>query len=391
MSDVAAAPAPVPSPVPIAERPARLLSLDAFRGITIAGMLLVNNPGSWGAIYGPLKHADWHGWTPTDFIFPFFLFIVGVAMTYSFAKLLERGANRRELMVKAAKRALVLFGLGLVLHGFPDYDLATIRIPGVLQRIAIAYFIGTGIVLAVGWRGQAVTAAALLLGYWAIMMLVPVPGGAAGVLDRGQDLGAYIDRAVFGTQHLWSASRTWDPEGLLSTLPAIASLLVGVLTGHWIRSGRTATVKVTGMLAAGAVGLLAGWLWGLSFPINKPLWTSSYVVFTGGWALLFLGACYWLIDVKGYRAWAAPFVVYGMNAIAAFFLSSLVARLLVFVLKVTPADGGDPIALKTHLYQTFFASWLQPINASLAYALAYVIFWLGIMWLMHRRKIYIKV
>jgi len=366
----------------------RLVSLDAFRGLTIAGMLLVNNPGTWSAIYAPLRHAPWHGWTPTDLIFPFFLFIVGVAMVLSFERLQARGATRGALVAKAARRAAILFALGLVLHGFPRYDFATTRIPGVLQRIALAYLCATPAVLWLRWRGQAVLCAVLLLGYWALMTLVPVPGVGPGVLEPGKDLGAWIDRAVFGEQHLWSQSRTWDPEGLLSTLPAIGTVLIGALVGRWLRTDRTPLEKTVGLFVAGNVGLFLGLAWDAVFPINKPLWTSSYVLFTGGMACHVFAMCYWLIDVRGQRRWATPFVIYGMNAIAAFFLSSLFARILTLI---RVGAGEERMALKTWIFQNVYASWLSPINASLAFALTYVLFWLGVMWVLYRRKIFIKV
>ncbi|MGQ0562585.1 MAG: acyltransferase family protein [Gemmatimonadota bacterium] len=378
--------APLPPSTPT---PLRLASLDAFRGITIAGMLLVNNPGSWGNIYPPLRHAAWHGWTPTDLIFPFFVFIVGVAMTYSFGKLIDRGAPRRELLLKTAKRAGLIFLVGLALHSFPwvGYDFAHIRIPGVLQRIAIAYLFGAGIYLYTGVRGQVIWTAVLLLGYWALQTLVPVPGGYTGALRPGLDLGAYIDRVVFGTDHLWRESRTWDPEGLLSTLPAIGTALLGGLAGTWIRSGRSQLEKVAGLFVAGWAGVIAGVVWGWVFPINKALWTSSYVLFTAGLACHMLAVCYYLIEVKGYRKWATPFVVYGMNAIAAFFLSSAFARVLNLI---QVQDAGSEIALKTYIFRHFYLSWASPINASLAFAITYVLFWLGVMWVLYRRKIFIK-
>lgn len=366
--------------------PTRLVSLDAFRGLTIAGMLLVNNPGSWSAIHPPLQHAAWHGWTPTDLIFPFFLFIVGVAMTFSFAARAARGDDRRTLMVNAARRAAVLFGLGLLLHGFPNYlDLSDLRIPGVLQRIALAYLLASAIVLHLARNAQVAAAAGLLIGYWAVMMLVPVPGGSAGVLQPGLDIGAWIDRAVFGEEHLWSQARTWDPEGLLSTVPAVATVLLGVFTGGWLRSERTAAVKTVGLFLAGNAGLVIGLMWHPLFPINKNLWTSSYVVFTAGMACHVLAVCYWLIDVKGHTRWARPFVIFGVNAIAAFFLSGLFARLLTMI----PAPGGT--TLKGFIYQTIFTPLLSPVNASLAYAIAFVLLWLGIMTVFYRNRIFIKV
>ncbi|NIQ56827.1 MAG: DUF5009 domain-containing protein, partial [Gemmatimonadetes bacterium] len=223
------------------------------------------------------------------------------------------------------------------------------------------------------WRVWAGAAAVLLLGYWALMAWMPPPGGAAGVLLPGQDLGAWIDRAVFGTEHLWAQSRTWDPEGLLSTLPAIGTVLTGALTGKWLRSGRRRRKIVTGMAAAGALALALGLLWGVMFPINKSLWTSSYVLFTSGFAAVLLALFYFLIDVQGWTLWAKPFVVYGMNAIAAFFLSSLGARLLTMI-RVGTGDGA--MALKTWIYDRLFAVLLAPSNASLAFALSYVLVWL---------------
>ena len=374
-----------PSAVPAG----RLESLDAFRGITIAAMLLVNNPGSWSAIYPPLRHAAWHGWTPTDLIFPFFLFIVGVAMSLSFAKLRARGIDRRAILGKAAKRAAILVALGLVLHAFPwiGTDYSELRLPGVLQRIGVAYFLATLIVLWTDRRGQVAALAALLFGYWALLELVPVPGGSAGVLEPGRDLGAWLDRALFGTGHLWAQTRTWDPEGLLSTLPAVGSVLLGVFAGDWLRRPRDPRVTAAALAGAGAAAIAAGLAWGLVFPINKPLWTSSYTLFTAGAAAVMLAACWLAIDVRGYRRWAKPFVVFGLNALAAFFLSSLTARLL----NMLPAPGPADAPLKAWLYRTLFASWLPPLDASLAFALAYVALWMAVMWGLYRKGIIIKV
>ncbi len=366
--------------------PTRLQSLDIFRGATIAGMLLVNNPGSWSAIYPPLRHAAWHGWTPTDLIFPFFLFIVGVSLTFSFGKVLAQGTAPGAVFRRAARRAALLFGLGLVLHSYPwiGYDFSQLRIPGVLQRIAIAFLLAAATVLWTGRRGRVLITVTLLLGYWAVLAWVPVPGVGAGVWEPGQDPGAYLDRLIFGTNHLWKESRTWDPEGLLSTLPAIATVLLGTFTGDWLRSDRSDRVKVRGMLAAGGFGIALGLLWHTVFPINKPLWTSSYVAFAGGCALIGLGLCYWLIELRGYRRWGFPFRLFGVNAIAAFFLSSLGARIITQV-----QVGGT--SLKGWLNATLFTPYLSPRNASLAFAVTYLLCWLGVMWILYRRRIFIKV
>ena len=366
----------------------RLLSLDAFRGITIAGMLLVNNPGNWSTIYDPLEHAPWHGWTPTDLIFPFFLFIVGVSMTLSLSKLSERGASRKELLIKTTERAALIFLVGLALHSFPwiGYDFSTIRIPGVLQRIAIAYLGASVIYLFIRTTQMRVVAVAVLLfGYWALQTLVPVPGGMTGVLRPGLDLGAYIDRAVFTEAHLWKSAKTWDPEGLLSSFPAMGTVLLGAFAGEWLTSERSTHERIAGLFIGGFIGMMLGAMWGWSFPINKSLWTSSYVVFTAGIAAQTLGLCYWLIDVQGYQRWAKPFVVFGTNALAAFFLSGIFARVLTMI-KV----GADDVPLKTLIYKNFFLSWLAPINASLFFAIAFVTLWLGIMWIFYRNRIFIK-
>ena len=364
----------------------RMLSLDAFRGLTVAGMILVNNPGSWSASYAPLKHAEWHGWTPTDLIFPFFLFIVGVSITLAFARRVEGGGSKRDMFWKTAKRSLIIFGLGLVLAGFPYFNLATIRIPGVLQRIAFCYFFASVIFLWTSVRMQALIAAALLVAYWLLMILTPVPGYGAGDLSVDGNLVAFIDRTLLAG-HIYKPN--YDPEGIFSTIPAIATTLCGVLAGHWLRASRTPLDKVRGMVVAGVVGVLVGWLWHGWFPINKPLWTSSYVLFTAGMALLLLALCYWLIDIKGWRRWSLPFVVFGVNALIVFFLSGLVGRLLV-IWKLTRADGSE-VALKTFIYENLFASWASPINASLAFAICFVMVFLGLMTVLYRRRIFIKV
>jgi predicted acyltransferase len=366
----------------------RLVSLDAFRGLTIAGMLLVNNPGSWSTIYDPLEHAAWHGWTPTDLIFPFFLFIVGVSMTISLNKMSERGISRNQLFLKTTKRAALIFLVGLALHSFPwiGYDFSHIRIPGVLQRIAIAYFGASVIYLFVRTLQMRVLAVAILLfGYWALQTLVPVPGGLTGVLQPGLDFGAYIDRAVFTEAHLWKSAKTWDPEGLLSSFPAMGTVLLGAFAGEWLRSNRPPHERVSGLFVGGLIAMILGAMWGWSFPINKPLWTSSYVVFTAGIAAQTFALCYWLIDVHGYQRWAKPFVIFGTNALAAFFLSGIFARVLTMI-KI----GPDDVALKTVIYKNFFLSWLAPINASLLFAIAFVTLWFGIMSVFYRKRIFIK-
>ena len=366
----------------------RMLSLDVFRGLTIAGMILVNNPGTWSNIYWPLEHAEWNGWTPTDLIFPFFLFIVGISITLAFARRVETGNDERGLLMKVIKRSAIIFALGLFLNGFPYFNLAEIRIAGVLQRISVCYLVASLIFIKTTWRTQAITAGALLLLYWFLMTVVPVLVFGANDLSKEGNLAAHVDRWLLG-RHIWKGGVVYDPEGLLSTLPAIATTLTGVLTGHWLRSRRTQFEKAGGMFFAGACAIAVGWAWHFWFPINKSLWTSSYVVFTAGMALQLLGICYWLVDIKGYRAWAKPFVIFGVNALALFVFSGLLARLM-GIIKIPRADGSS-IALQPYIYKNLFASWAAPINASLFYAITYIFFWLLLMWLLYRKNIFIKV
>ena len=365
----------------------RLVSLDVFRGITIAGMVLVNNPGTWASIYWPLAHAPWHGWTPTDLVFPFFLFIVGVAIPLAFGRRIESGGSKRDLYWKIARRTLIIFALGTFLAGFPYFPLSTIRIPGVLQRIAVCYCFASIIFLKTRVRTQIIIALALLLIYWLLMTRLHAPGFAAGDLSKEGSLASFIDRTVFGP-HIWRQGKVYDPEGILSTIPAIATTLFGVLAGQWLRAGKTAYEKVAGLFVAGACCTVIGWCWNPFFPINKSLWTSSYVFFTGGLALEFLAFCYWLVDIKKYQRWAKPFVVFGVNAIALFVGTGIMGRLMGLI---KLPWGSATISLQGWIFQKLFLSWLAPFHASLAYAIAFIMLWLGLMWILYSRKIFIKV
>src|ERR1043165_10256131 len=283
----------------MAPNPNRLISLDVFRGLTVAGMVLVNNPGTWSHIYWPLEHAEWNGWTPTDLIFPFFLFIVGVAIPLAFAKRIERGDPRRALFIKVLIRSVIIFLLGECLAGFPYFHLSTMRIPGVLQRIAVCYFFAGLIYLLTKTRTLAIIAGALLIIYHFLMTRGHAPGTYAGDLSREGSLASYIDRTVFGP-HVWRQAVVYDPEGILSTMGALATTLFGVLTGYLIRDKeRTSIEKVTVMFVAGFACIIVGWSWNPWFPINKALWTSSYVFFTAGLALGFLALCYLRLLHKG--------------------------------------------------------------------------------------------
>ena len=316
-------------------------------------------------------------------MFPFFVFIVGVSIPLAFAKRIESGGGTRDLYLKIIKRTLIIFAIGLFLNGLPYFGLAEYRIPGVLQRLAVCYFFASIIFLNTRVRTQIAIALGLLIFYWLLVKLVPAPGFAAGDLTKEGSLPSYVDRVVFG-KHVWAQARVYDPEGLLSTIPAISTCLIGVLTGTWLRTEKTRYEKAAGMFVVGAVCVAVGWAWNSFFVINKALWTSSYVLFTGGLALQFLSICYWLIDIKGYRRWAKPFEVFGLNAIALYVVADVLAMLL-GVIKV----GGEPLGgwIFTHL----FASWASPINASLAMAICFVLVCLALMWILYNRKIFLKV
>jgi predicted acyltransferase len=363
----------------------RLLSLDAFRGATIAGMILVNDPGDGSVTYWPLLHASWHGWTPTDLIFPFFLFMVGMSLTFS----------HRLTFRPALVRCLKLIGLGLLVNLCTGgFGLADLRFAGVLQRIGLCYLAAWAARRALGWRGQAALAAALLLGYWALMTLVVGPEGHPPALEMQNNLTAQIDRIVL-RGHLYFWTKTWDPEGVLSTLPAIATAVLGLLAGEWLRSGPWPFAKAVGFLGGGLVLVALGVLWGeaapswLLFPINKNLWSPSFVLLTGGLAASLFGLVWWFVDVEGHRAWTALFVTYGKNAIAVYVGSEVLAGALQTI-RWAAADG-TVLSLYERAYRALFASWLPPANASLGFALTTVLLWYLVALWMERRGIYLKV
>jgi predicted acyltransferase len=357
---------------------ARLISLDVFRGATIAFMIIVNSQTSEEA-YWPLRHADWNGWTPTDLVFPFFLFIVGVSLVLSFQSRLARGASRRTLLLHTLRRSAILFAIGFLLNGLGSRSLETWRIPGVLQRIAIAYAAAAVLFLYSRTRARAAWIVALLLGYWLLMRFVPVPGfGVPGrdipLLHPDANLAAYLDRKLM-LGHLWE--RTRDPEGVLSTLPAIATALCGVLTGEWLRSQRTQQQKAAGMFLFGLAGIVAGELWGIWFPINKKLWTSSYVVFTAGCALLCLAICYWTIDIKLHRGrWTKPLLILGSNAITAYVISELV---------------GGWLSWKGYVFPRPLSPFTSQAMESLLHSLVVLGLCFVPVWRMYRRKIFLKI
>jgi predicted acyltransferase len=362
--------------------PARLQSLDVFRGGTIAAMILVNNNGS-SAAYAPLLHAKWHGWTFTDLVFPFFLWISGVAITLSFAKRLVRGDSKSNLLMHVLKRSALIFLIGLFLNGFPSFDLSTIRIPGVLQRIAVCYLIAAAIFLYTSTRGRILWTAGLLTVYWALMKLAPVPGCATGSFEIDCNFAKWVD-GLFLSGHMYSQTRTWDPEGIVSTLPAIATTLFGIFAGQILATRRSSEHKTSWLFFTGSCLLFTGLMLSTSMPINKQLWTTPYSIFTAGMAFIVFASCHWLIDVQMWRRFAKPFAVYGMNALAMFVLSGIVARLL-SVIKV------DGVPLRALLWSNVFEPLASAANASLLFSLAHVFFFWAIAWMMYRRNWIVRV
>ena len=376
-------------------RSERIQSVDVFRGLTIALMILVNNNGDFRNTYWPLLHSEWNGWTPTDLVFPFFVFIVGVSMVYSFRSRLARGDSKSAIFIHVLRRAIILFAIGvLVVNSFPDhYNPLTIRIYGVLQRIAICYLVAAVFVLWTGIEGKIAAIGICLIGYWILMRYVPVPGFGVPtrdipLLDPNRNWVAWLDRKLL-MGHLYEGVR--DPEGLLSTIPAIGTVLFGVLTGEWLRSKATARAKALWMFIFGVIGLAAGKFFNIWFPINKKLWTSSYVLFTAGFALVVLALCYWLLDVRKLRGgWTMPILVFGMNAIAAYTLSEMLAAGLGSWIVREPS--GREISMQSIIYERLFAvHGISTHNTSLAYALAFVLVcWLA-MWMLYRKKIFLKI
>jgi predicted acyltransferase len=365
----------------MSDAPARLESLDVFRGATIAAMILVSTPGTWSAVYTPLDHAAWNGWTPTDLVFPFLLFAMGAAVPFA----LERRRSTRRVRRHVLRRAALLFLFGLLLNAIetpPPLHLAAFRIPGVLQRIALVYAAVAALTERLPWRTQAAIVVGILLGYWALLTLVPVPGYGGGVLTPEGNLASYIDRALLGGHLL---TPLFDPEGLLSTLPAIATAMSGVFAGIWLKQARVAN-RTLWLWAAGLAATLAGLAWDLVFPINKNLWTSSFALFTAGLAAQALALCHWLVDTMRVHVLSRPLAAYGRNPLAAYFLS------VGFDAVLTRWRIGDGASLKTFLYRAGFASWLRPAEAaSLGYAVAYVVLWGVVLLEMQRRRIFIGI
>ena len=371
----------------------RLLSLDVYRGLAVAGMILVDNPGSDDLAYGPIKHAQWNGWTAADLIFPSFLFLVGVSMVFSFTSRMKRGESRSRILRHVLIRSMLLIAIGLVVNVSPiiGLDLHTWRIYGVTQRIALCYVAAAILVLWSDYRGQLIALVCCLVGYWTILHYVRVPGyGVPGrdvpFMDPDRNLVAWLDRKLLAGR-LYNGTR--DPEGLISTLGAIGTILMGVLTGNWLRSEKSQVTKALRMLLVGLAAMALGLIWNRWFPINKNLWTSSFALFTGGFALILLSGLFWLLEIKRRRgAWMTPLLVFGMNAIVAFLADSVVyGPGYTFT-----AHGPDGAKLNWHeAAQAWLVSFgpSAPV-ASLIYSLAAVTFCWMLLWLLWRKRIFIK-
>ena len=377
----------------------RLLSLDAFRGITIAAMILVNTPGSWGYVYAPLRHADWHGWTPTDLIFPFFLFIVGVAMTFSIQTLI--GVDfKSEIYKKVIKRSVILFLLGVLLNFYPfgipftsdgwsNFSFSSIidtfldiRIMGVLQRIALCYLFTSIMIIHLTRRDQFYAAFGLLAVYAIAILLY-------GHLTLEDNLARTIDLAIFSPANMYSVRGIpFDPEGLFSTIPAIVTTLSGVFVGNLLRGHLSPKEKATQLVLWGLAGILLGNGLNILIPINKQLWTPSYVFLTSGWACLILALFYWLMDIKKTNLWAKLFIVFGSNSLFLFFASGILVRTL-FRIKI--ATEETTLSLYSWLYNSFFVPWAGELNGSLFFAITWILLWLGVLWLFYVKKIFIKI
>jgi len=381
---------------PVATKTNRLVALDLLRGLTLAFMIMVNDNGDGKHAYWAMKHADWNGFTPTDLVFPTFLFLVGITTVMSTAARLAKGATKQSLFLHTLWRAVVLFLLGLLVNSFPHFNPHTLRFYGVLPRIAICYLvIATLYLISADWRNKAVIAVAALVAYWALMRFVSVPGYGIPthdipLLDRDANLAAWIDRAIFPASHLYE--RTRDPEGLLSTLPALATALFGMLTGEWLRTSRTVMEKAKGIAIAGVSGLLLGGLWNFWFPVNKKLWTSSYVLYAAGWSLLLLALSMCVVEMRERKVgaktqpwWYTMLLVFGMNAIASYVLSELLAGAID---SIHLASGMN---LGRWIDNEIVGVIPNAAFASLIFSVLYTaICWVP-MWAMYRRKVFLKI
>ncbi|HMV44487.1 MAG TPA: DUF5009 domain-containing protein [Leptospiraceae bacterium] len=366
----------------------RFLFLDVFRGITIFSMIIVNNPGNWGSIYAPLKHARWHGFGGADWIFPFFLFISGFAIPISFSKSLTSGKSRLALFIKILRRSLILFLLGIFLNGFPEFNFSTIRIPGVLQRIALVYLFSASLYLFLNRKILLYLASFLLILHYFLITQIPNPDLGEASLEMGKNLAGWIDLKLM-PNHLWVFTKTWDPEGILGTIPAISSALFGIYHGtiFFDKKSFSESEYYLGIFS-GLLLISLSFLWDIKFPINKNLWTGSFVLLNTGLALLFIHLLYDWIEAKQTKSWYKPFEILGVNAIGAFFLSSLFSKILniPFLTQV----NGKQVGLKVFLYSELFSKNFSSYNASLLWAICYTLIWILFFLILYKRKIFIR-
>jgi len=368
----------------------RFVALDIFRGATMALMVIVNTPGTWAYVYSPLRHAQWHGCTLTDLVFPFFLFIIGVSMRFSFDKydICKYGP----LFNKIIFRTITIFIIGLLLNAFPfirqDWDWSSFRILGVLQRIALAYFFASFIVLRFDVKGIVNISFIILVGYWITLMAYGWYSGQDPYALK-TNLILVVDQFLLGESRLYGGTGIqFDPEGLLSTIPSVVTVLIGFLVGTMIKTTNDHEDNTQRMAVLGSLLIIIGWLWGFIFPINKQIWTSSYVLYTGGIAIILLAGLVWLVDIKKINWWTKPFVILGSNAIFLYALSSIWVKIL---LKITFEFEGKIISGYSYLYKTIFQPLAGNINGSLLFAFFHVLIFLLILTWMFRKKIYIKI
>lgn len=367
----------------------RYLALDVLRGITIAGMILVNTPGSWSYIYPPLRHAAWHGCTPTDLVFPFFLFVMGVSMFFSFSKYGD-GLNKGSLL-KIGKRGLLIFAIGLFLNSFPQWQInfSSLRIMGVLQRIALVYVISSLIVLSFKMRGIVISSVLLVIVHWLALYLL----GGEQAYSLEQNATIAFDKAILGESHLYTGfGIPFDPEGIFSSMSAIVTVLLGYLVGLLIKNSEKKKLPLNLLLYGGGL-VVFGLLWSVILPLNKPLWTGSYVAYTAGLAMLLLSLLVWLVDIKGYKKWTSFFVVFGMNPLFIFAFSILWVKVLARLIKISFVSGDVPTVMNgyTALYEKVFVPLAGNMNGSLLFALVHIVFFWLIGRLLYRNKIFIKV
>ena len=362
----------------------RLLALDVFRGLTIALMIMVNNPGSWEYVYPPLRHAAWNGCTPTDLVFPFFLFIVGTAMFYSFQKF-DKGLSK-PILKKIIDRFVKIFLIGLFLNAFPYFDFENLRIFGVLQRIAIAYLIGAMIVAAFDNRKILISIAVLLFGYWALIYF----GGTEDVYSLETNIVRMFDIQLVGEKHMYQGyGLPFDPEGFLSSFPSVATVLLGYLTGQLIQSSQTNMQTIKKLLIIGAVLIVAGLLWDMEFAINKPIWTSSYVLYTGGWAMVVLAVLLYIIDEKELKGWIAPIVHFGTNPLFIYVFSGLYISTILAI--NVPSPNGDEVSIYRYIYEFVCVPIAGNMNGSLLFAVGHIVFFWAICYVLYKKKIFIKI